>query len=458
MKEDKTIITKIEIDENNQPSLVSLPSSKVDLPETDYAEISENLNEENSVAQLSPTVDLKKEQKQFRKELGRQMFMAQVVKLETDKTIDKRKRIFKNIFSIFFVLIAVGVLVYTALNDIFGRNEQFSWETIFSTISSNVKYIIFALIALFFCFALKGFNFSITSKALTKKFRFKTCFETAIVEHYYNNVTPLAMGGQSFAIFHLTKHGFDGGTASSMTISTFFMHQLGFVAVGIFSLLSLSPTFNLFNLQPNAYGSFGLELIKSAAFLGLFFCMIMPVLVIFFTIFPRVCARLVSMVLRLGEKLKLVKNAQITTQRTLKGVVKNSKCLKKLGTNPLVFITAFIVSVLEQFANGAVAFFVLSFFGYSWTQPLFLAYIGIVQVCALVSSAVSFIPTPGNTGAADLTFYEIFKSGLARGLAFPAMLFWRVLSYYSFLIIGFIFVVFKRKSDRKKEAKGLKLD
>ena len=457
MKEDKTIITKIEIDEDNQPSLVSIPSSKVDLPETDYAEISEKLNEENSVAQLSPAVDLKKEQKQFRKELGRQMFMSQVIKLENDKTIDKRKRIFKNIFSILFVLIAVGVFVYTALNDILGRNEPFSWETIFTTISNNARYIIYALIALFFCFALKGFNFSITSKALTKKFRFKTCFETAIVEHYYNNVTPLAMGGQSFAIFHLSKHGFDGGTASSMTISTFFMHQLGFVAVGIFSLLSLSPTFDLFNLQPNVYGAFGLELIKSAAFLGLFFCMIMPVLVLLFSIFPRVCARLVAMVLRLGEKLKLVKNAKVTTHLTLKGVLKNSKCLKKLGTNPLVFISAFIVSVLEQFANGAVAYFVLSFFGYSWTQDPFIAYIGIVQVCVIVSAAVSFIPTPGNTGAADLTFYEIFKSGLARGLAFPAMFLWRVFSYYSFLLIGFVFVILKRKSDRKKEARGQRL-
>lgn len=458
MKEDKTIITKIEIDENNKPSLVSMPSSKVDLPETDYAEISEKLNEENSVSELSPTIDLKKEQRQFRKELGRQMFMSQVVKLETDKTIDKRKRILKNIFSILFVIIAVGVLVYTALNDIFGRKEEFSWETILQTISNNAIYIVYALIALFFCFALKGLNFSITSKALTKRFRFKTCFETAIVEHYYNNVTPLAMGGQSFAIFHLTKHGYDGGTASSMTISTFFMHQLGFVVVGIFSLLSLSPTFNLFNIQPNAYDSFGLELIKSAAFLGLFFCMIMPVLVILFAIFPRVCAGLVGVILRLGEKLKLVKNAKVTTHKTLKGVVKNSKCLKKLGTNPLVFLSAFIVSVLEQFANGAVAFFILSFFGYTWTQDPFIAYIGIVQVCVLVSSAVSFIPTPGNTGAADLTFYEIFKSGLARGLAFPAMFLWRIFSYYSFLLVGFIFVILKRKSDRKKEARGLKLD
>ena len=458
MKKETHVITKIEVDENNEPTLVCLPASKINLPKTDYAEISEKMKLENADVDVSPAQNLKHEHKQFKKALGKQMFMSQVLGFEQDTNIDRRKRILKNIFSVCFVLIAISVIFYTAFNDLFGRNEEFSLAIIGQTLATSWQFFLLALASLLLCFIFKAVNLSIMSKALTRRFKFKTCFETGIVEHYYNNVTPLAMGGQSFAIMHLSKHGFRTGTATSMTISTFFMHQLGFVALGIFTLVSMSPSVNLFNIPESMLSTFGAGLVRSAATVGLFFCMIMPVLVILFAIFPRVCAKLVALVLAILGKLKLVKDAKLTTYKTLKTVVHNAKCLKKIGSNFLVLIVAFIVSLLEQFASGAIAFFTLCFFGYSWTQPLLISYLQIVQICTLLSAAVSFIPTPGNTGAADLTFYEIFKSGLVRGLAFPAMIIWRILSYYSYLIVGFIFTILKRKSDRKKEALGLPLN
>ncbi len=450
MKE-KRFINKIEVDENNEPIIVSIPDQKVNPPLTDYAEISQGIREETASVNLSSTNIIRSEHKQFKKQLRKQLFMTQVLGLEKDRNIDKRKRVWKNIFSLCFILIALSVIVYTAMNDLFGREEKFSWQIIFQTISKNAHFFLFALVALFFCFFSKALNLSIMSRALTGKLRLKTCFETAIVEHYYNNVTPLAVGGQSFAILHLSRHGFDSGKATSMVISTFFMHQLGFVILGVFSLISLSPNINLFNLPSGSFDSFGLGLIKTAAILGLSFCMMMPILVLLFTIFPRICSKLVFLVLSIAGKLKLVKNPTLTAYRTLKTVVHNARCLKKIGTKPLVLILAFLVSLVEQFASCAIAYFVLSFFGYNWSQPPLISFLQITQICTLVSAAVSFIPTPGNTGAADLTFYEIFKTGLKKGLAFPAMILWRVLSYYSFLIIGFIFTILKRKVDKKRE-------
>lgn len=458
MKKEKRIINKIEVDKNNEPVIVSISDQKVNPPETDYAEISEKIKNENASVELSSIQNFRSEHKEFKKELRKQLFMTQVLGIEKDKNIDRRKRVYKNVFSLCFILIALAVIVYTAFNDLFGREEKFSWQVIFDTIGNNAHFFVLALVALFFCFFFKALNLSIMSKALTKRFKLTTCFETAIVEHYYNNVTPLAVGGQTFAIMHLTRHGYDAGTSTSMAISTFFMHQLGFVVLGVFTLISLSPSINLFNLPSGSFDSLGVGLIKSAAIIGLSFCMTMPVLVLLFTIFPRVCSKLVSLVLHIAGKLKLVKNPKLTTYKTLKAVVHNAKCLKKIGKNPFVLILAFIVSLLEQFASCAIAYFVLCFFGYSWTQTPIISFLQITQICTLVSAAVSFIPTPGNTGAADLTFYEIFKSGLAKGLAFPAMLIWRILSYYSFLIIGFIFTILKRKSDRKKQAKGIALD
>lgn len=59
--------------------------------------------------------------------------------------------------------------------------------------------------------------------------------------------------------------------------------------------------------------------------------------------------------------------------------------------------------------------------------------------------SVTFIPTPGNTGAAEVGFYAVF-AGLQS--TFWVTMLWRVLSYYSILLIGLCVIVFtplKRK-------------
>ena len=79
---------------------------------------------------------------------------------------------------------------------------------------------------------------------------------------------------------------------------------------------------------------------------------------------------------------------------------------------------------------------------------------GWLQICqlgAMLLLSVSFIPTPGNSGAADLSFYVLFAVGLPAGFAFPAMVVWRLISFYSYIIIGFIFATLKKRSDLKKQ-------
>ena len=178
----------------------------------------------------------------------------------------------------------------------------------------------------------------------------------------------------------------------------------------------------------------------------------MPVIVILFCMLPGVGARLVKWVIKLGGKLRIVKDPEATTEKTIKNVRHNAKCLKQLASAPAAFITAFLLSFLEHLSLSSIAYFTLRFFGFDapdvngfveWTQ--------VVMLCSILYAAISFIPTPGNSGAADLSFYVLFSTGiLVKGGGFSAMLVWRILSFYSFIIIGFIFTTIKRKSDKKK--------
>jgi uncharacterized protein (TIRG00374 family) len=110
-----------------------------------------------------------------------------------------------------------------------------------------------------------------------------------------------------------------------------------------------------------------------------------------------------------------------------------------------------LLSLIEQLALASIAYFTLRFYGWDFVNVGgFDEWVMVVQLCFIIYSAVSFIPTPGNSGAADGLFYLLFTVPLSAGLAFPAMLSWRFLSYYSYILIGFIFIRTKKRSEKKR--------
>jgi len=277
--------------------------------------------------------------------------------------------------------------------------------------------------------------------------------ETGIIGTYYNNVTPLAVGGQPFEIYHLSKHGVRGGVATSIPIASFFINQLAFVILGIVSLVLFTHnTYNapvsLINAFPTAF--YGLTII------GLCCCLFVPTLVILFSFMPKVGAKLVYLVIKLGTKLRIVRKPEETLQKTIKTVVHNSHCLKKIAASPLLFLGLIILSFLENVASVSIAFFVLKGFGLTFDGLSFVSeWVIVCSICFILFASITFIPTPGNSGAADLSFFILFESVLYAGLAFPAMLIWRLFHFYSTIIIGFIFATLKKKSDNKKEKQKL---
>ena len=433
-KQRKTTLIKIDID-----SVTSEPSI-VDVTDEDF-------NSANSKISNNPKYDFVETKTQ--KSIGKQIVMTRILGINKPKEgATKRQKLFKRIFTAVFLIFVVGVLFFTAYNDFFNTNETrepFSLRTLRGLLSTSWFYLLFALIALFLTYFFKGAKLSVLCKSLTGKFHFLTCFETGIIGTYYNNVTPLAVGGQPFEIYHLSKHGVHGGVASSLPIATYFLNQLAFIIICVTGLV-LAEKNGLFSFLPPTF--------SILAIIGLSFILLISVLVLLFALMPRIGATLVNIIMYFGGKLRIVKNPKLTAFKTIKTVAHNAKCLKKISKRPLAFTTTFLFSFCEHLAGVSIAFFVLKFFGYKVNclsdNPI-VQWLQIIQVCAILNAAISFIPTPGNSGAADLSFYLLFELGLMTGLAFPAMVVWRIMNFYSTIIIGFVFATLKKKADLRKQ-------
>ena len=430
---EKTVVNKIEFDENTaEPIIIQIPASSLkELHAEPAREIKKADFLENSDS----------------KSIGKQIVMSRFLGInKEEENISKRQKTFKRIFTAIFIVFVLGVFAFTFYNDFFSTDKQYpSMKTMLSILKHSWKFLLFALISLFLCYVFKGLKLSIMCKAMTGKFHLRTCFETGIIGTYYNCITPLAVGGQPFEIYHLSKHGVHGGVASSMPIASFFLNQFAFVALGIACLIMFKN--NTLKVPAEIIGVFP-TIFSVMAVIGLVCCFFLPFTVVLFSLMPKVGAKLVHFVIGIGGKLKIVKNPKATTKKTIQNIFHNSTCLKKLGTNPIVFILSLLLSFAERLAEASIAYFTLLMFGFELMPGGFMQWMQVVHIVLILYAAISFIPTPGNSGAADLSFYLLFEVGLLPGFAFPAMVLWRILSFYSHIIIGFVFTTIKKRTDK----------
>ena len=446
---EKLTVGKIEVDETTAEPVI-VETSVDEIPET----VSDKFDPADALKVADePEIPFQDKTHEETYEIGKQLVMNKVIGTPKTDSVSKRQKIFKYLMTSVFIAFVLGVLAYTIYNDFFSGKPMAPADAVLGAMGANWYYILFALLAFAFVYLLKGFKLSIICKQMTGKFHLKTCMETAVVGVYYNNVTPLAVGGQPFEIYHLSKHGVHPGCATSAPIATFFLNQFAFALLSLVSIILFLS--NALGIPSEMVSNPALTGVTIVAGIGVACCLIVPTLVILCSFFPSISARLVHFVMFIGGKLKIVKKPKETTYKTVKNLVYNSRCLKKMAKSPVTLISNFLLSLGEQIANCSIAYFTLRFFGFDWPAGGFLEWLQVVQICFILYAAVSFIPTPGNAGAADLSFYFLFDFGLAistipmTGLAFPAMLTWRIISFYSTLIVGFIFTTVKRKQDKK---------
>lgn len=443
------------MDTTNQNNAPKKRKIKAEL-QKEQKEILETLSSpiENELNYDSPKVlDADFVKKKTDKQLRKEVVTERVLGIKKDDEINKRQKLFKNICTWVFIIFVVAVLAFTAYNDFSGGSgdRQFpEWEDFKALLVEGWIYLLFALLSLFANYVAKALKLAVMCKPMTGKWHLRTCFETSIIGCYYNNITPLAVGGQPFEIYHLSKHGIHGGVASSLPIIAYFLNQICCVSLGIVSVALFAT--NALNIPEPLYSAFP-GTFKIMTIIGIVLCTVVPFLVILFSLLPKLTSKLVHFTMFLGGKLRIVKDPKGTTLKTIKTVYHNATCIKGIAKRPLVFLASLLLSCCEYFASLSIIYFTLRTFNFNLDGfSGFSSWLQICQIGLMLFLAISFIPTPGNSGAADLSFYVLFAVGLPVGFAFPAMVVWRVISFYSYIIVGFIFATIKKRSDLKKQA------
>lgn len=250
-------------------------------------------------------------------------------------------------------------------------------------------------------------------------------FQVATYGKYADNITPLGAGGQPFQIHFLHKRGYPGGASTSTTMTGFLSQQIAFIIIAILVLIVSPYTASI----PNSVIA-----LRIMAYIGLGFYSFFPLLIIAFALFPKVITAMIMGFIKLGHKMRIVKDYEATQERVLKGIQEYVDLLKQTIKKPGFLLPTMFWSFVYQMAILTIPFFSIKAFGgdVDWWSTF--------AITINIYLAITIIPTPGNSGAAELTFNAVF-SVLEAGAVFWAMLYWRALVYYSWIIIGLVVVL-----------------
>lgn len=356
---------------------------------------------------------------------------------DPDQPLEKPKganKLTKRIGIILFVIINALVIYFTAARE-FTRKElppiHFSF--------TNVLFLLGGLVCLAIVLGCETFKYILMMRHLGEKVSWRHAFSTAALGKYYDCITPSGAGGQPFQIYYLHSNGYSSGAASAMPLSGFFTMQFGFVILCVFAFI----------FGNGAMDATGLTGIKITAYIGAVAYTVVPLMIIISGVAPKIAMRIVAFFVRLGAAIHLVKRPNHAIMKAVRSLNNYSVNIKKITKDRKLLIKLLVLSTIFQLAMCSMPFFAVRTFDGK------LGYFEALFMCVFIQAAVSLIPTPGNAGAAEGSFYIVFSS-LGTAGTFWSMLLWRLQCYYSFIIIGVLiygYIALTKMREKRRQLK-----
>lgn len=335
-------------------------------------------------------------------------------------TNEKQKKWRKWVLTGIFVAINITVIVATAINE-FGNSSnaaelsevKLNWWML---IPATICFVV-AILACVLKYVLMIRESLTPETKMARRQIWKTSWRVLMLGRYYDNVTPASIGGQPFQIYYMRKHsGLESGHSTSIPIFAMIASQVGFLIVAFCCLASGE----IFRENP--------ALIVTSI-IGLLFYAFWPVMVAGTTFLPKQTSQFLQFVVKILAKIKIVKKREAALEKVERNVTRYADSVKVILKNKWLSARVILLSVVYNFLISVIPYFVLKAFGGD------MDFFRCLATTVVVTSAVYFVPTPGNAGAAEGTFYAVFSS-LSTGYVFWAMLVWRFFTYYSYVIVG----------------------
>ena len=316
------------------------------------------------------------------------------------------------------LLVICFVVMYFVVKDDFA-------DILDNLILANKWLIMLSVILIIGYWLLRSLALFIVVKKYKKNIKYSKMFHQILITQFFNGITPFATGGEPMQVYMLKTSGIKVAQATNIIVQEFIMYQMALVIIGFICLI-LNFAFNICKVSP---------FLGNLIMLGFIVNITIGLICIFVSFSKRFSRFIVNLCLKIGIKLRLIKDVEKTTALWNEKVEEYNESGTMLKENKGLFFTCVLVNLSALFIFYLIPFFVFLSLGH---------HVGVMQV--VVSSAFillvgNFVPIPGGSGGIEFAFLEFFKNVLPfvdtrSAILKSALIIWRGITYFLGIIVG----------------------
>lgn len=324
------------------------------------------------------------------------------------------------------LLIIAAIVMYFVMKD--------DYQSILDNLAlANKWLIILAVVFIFLYWLLRSVSLYLIVKKNNSNIKFKRIFHQTIVTQFFNGVTPFSTGGEPMQIYMLTKSGVKVANATNIIVQEFIMYQSALVIIGLLALL-LNLALNICKVTP---------ILKNLIIIGFIINIVVGLLLLFVSFSKKFSRFVVNLGLKIGIKLKIIKNVEKTTNLWNEKVEEYNESGTMLKKNKLLFLSCVMINFVSLLIFYMIPFLIFKCLGYD------IDLIRVIVSSAFVLIIGNFVPIPGGSGGIEYGFLAFFDKLLPTGALKSALILWRGITYYLGIIVGGCALSFF-KGDEKK--------
>ncbi len=274
----------------------------------------------------------------------------------------------------------------------------------------------------------------VITRGLLEKQPIKDTIRVTMIGQFFNAITPLSGAGQPVQAYVMVQDGIKPGHAASIILVKTFLHQLIIVFYTITAFALRGPLFG--SIIPHFYYLYALGLMLNMAFL-IFYALF---------IYKKQAARkvLISIFAFLKRiRIKKAENWQAKVEKELESFSEGAELIK----SNVPAIIKLILSQILQFTF----YFSIPYFIHLAVEPGSVNPLDMITAQSMIILISLLVPSPGATGGVESLSYMFYGIFFRHGYIIPVILVYRILTYYSSIIVGGLFTVFAPEKPLKHQ-------
>ena len=335
----------------------------------------------------------------------------------------------KTIFNIATLVFSVLILVY------FCVSENGLIDLLKSAKQFNKLWLLTAVFCHFLNILIDAYLIFRFVNTQEKFYSFKASFKCCMVGQFFSAVTPGASGGQPMQVYSMANSGIDPGHATSALVQKFLVYQS---TLTIYSALAILFKSYLFK------GDI-IHLMRSLLIFGFCSQAFVIIAILFLSFNKCLTYKIIYKLFKMLSKIKIIKNPEQKIENVKTQLDYFHKNNNSLYKNQALVLESYVLTAMQ-----ITCMFVVPYCIYRSFQLRGASVFDMIASQAFVTIISSFMPLPGGSGAAEGGFFIFFSFFFTQQTIKPAVLLWRIITYFFTILISVPFSRIK-KSPKKDE-------